>query len=114
MPGPSDSSGNLFSHLPDDLPEELTETLSESGSVRIERIISRGHRSPDDFWYDQAEDEWVILLQGRATLRFEEDNRSMQLLPGDWVNIPAHQRHRVDDTSADETSIWLAVFSPAG
>jgi cupin 2 domain-containing protein len=28
--------------------------------------------------------------------------------PGDFVNIPAHRRHRVECTSTAEPTVWLA------
>ena len=101
---------NLFQPLPDGLPEELTEVLAESRSVRIERIISAGHASPEGFWYDQDEHEWVVVLKGAAKLRFEADEKPRELGPGDFVQIPAHRRHRVEWTTAEQTTVWLAVF----
>ena len=102
---------NLFDRIPDDLPAEWMETLAESGSVRIERIVSRGHASPPGEWYDQALSEWVLLLKGSAGLEFE-DGREAQLYPGDWLEIPAHQRHRVAWTDPGEDTVWLAVHYP--
>lgn len=99
---------NLFSDLPDDLPEELIEVLVESENVRIERIISTGHASPDGFWYDQDQHEWVVLVKGAARLRFEDS--TVELKPGDHLNIPAHWKHRVEWTTPDEPTVWLAVF----
>lgn len=99
---------NLLSNLPQNLPEELTTVLQEAHGVRIERIISTGHKSPSDFWYDQPEHEWVLVLKGAARLQFED--RAVELLPGDSINIPAHQKHRVEWTSPDEPTVWLAVF----
>lgn len=100
---------NLLS-LPHFLPkEELIETIHAGKNVRIERIISVGQTSPEGFWYDQDEDEWLILLQGAATLRFESE--VVQLLTGNPCFIPAHCRHRVDYTSANPPCIWLCVFS---
>lgn len=98
---------NLFGDLPAELPEELIETLASSESVRIERIVSRGHASQSDFWYDQPQAEWVVLLQGAARLQF--DNEFIELRPGDWIQIPAHRRHRVEWTAADKATVWLAV-----
>ena len=103
---------NLLSNLPQNLPEELTTVLQEGHGVRIERIISTGHKSPPDFCYDQPENEWVLLLQGAARLRFED--RVVEMMPGDSINIPAHQKHRVEWTSPDEPTVWLAVFYGAG
>lgn len=98
---------NLFAELPGRLPEELFETLLTGNKVRIERIISHGHASPDGFWYDQDQHEWVVVLKGAATVKFED--RSLELRPGDFVNISAHQKHRVEWTTPDEPTIWLAV-----
>ena len=83
---------NLFRDMAADLPDEIYETLLTTSHVRIERIVSQGHASPPDFWYDQEQNEWVLLVQGSARLRFEDTLVEMQ--PGDFVNIPAHQRHR--------------------
>lgn len=102
---------NLF-QLPVQLPQhaELHETLlrQEGHGLLIERIVSTGQVSPPGFWYDQAQNEWVLLLQGRAVLEWD-DGRSMALQQGDWLYIPAHTRHRVAWTSGDPPCIWLAV-----
>lgn len=99
---------NLFEEIPENLSVELTEILTESSLVRIERIVSDGHASPDDFWYDQEQNEWVLLVSGSAVLEFEE--RRVKLQPGDHILIPAHQKHRVASTSTSEKTIWLAIF----
>ena len=106
---------NIFANIPADLPEELTEVLcerSKSGkksNVRIERIVSRGHRSPEGFWYDSDKNEWVLLLKGSAAIEFEDTPVPLELLPGDYLNIPAHTKHRVERTAEDEDSVWLAI-----
>jgi len=101
---------NIFSGLPKSpLVEEILEKLVDSKSVRIERIISEGHSSPKGLWYDQDKDEWVVLLTGSAGLLFEGSDEVIVLLPGDWINIPAHVKHRVDWTDPTEKTIWLAV-----
>lgn len=100
---------NLFANLPTTLPEELIEVLAENHHVRIERIVSTGHRSPESFWYDQDEHEWVVVLKGEAKLLFE-DGESVEMTPGDHVLIPAHRKHRVEWTTPDEPTVWLAVF----
>ena len=99
--------GNLFANLPNGLPEELVETLAEVPHVRVERIVSHGHVSAEGFWYDQNQHEWVCVLKGAAKLRFE--NYSIDMRPGDFVNIPAHKKHRVEWTTPDEATVWLAV-----
>jgi cupin 2 domain-containing protein len=88
--------------------EEKVEALIPDKGVLIERIISCGHASPAGFWYDQERDEWVALLQGQAEVSFV-DGRREKLSSGDWLFIPAHQRHRVEATSTDPPCIWLAV-----
>jgi cupin 2 domain-containing protein len=100
---------NLFADIPSRVPEELIEVLQATGAVRIERIVSMGHRSPDGFWYDQETDEWVLLLRGAARLEFEGADQRIELKPGDFLAIPAHQRHRMEWTSPDEPTVWLAV-----
>jgi cupin 2 domain-containing protein len=99
---------NLFAEIPTTLPDELVQVLLTAGSVRIERIVSLGHASPPGFWYDQDQAEWVIVLQGLAKLRFE-DEEPIEMKPGAFLNIPPHRRHRVDWTTPDEPTIWLAV-----
>jgi cupin 2 domain-containing protein len=100
---------NLLSDIPNDLPDEFLETLLDADKVRIERIVSQGHASPDGFWYDQERHEWVVVLTGGARLRFEDDDNPLEMKPGDYVNIPAHKRHRVEWTTPDEPTVWLAV-----
>ena len=102
--------GNIYSDIADCVPGEIFETLAESGKIRVERIISDSHGSPGSFWYDQDENEWVLLLKGSAALRFEEEEGLVLLEPGDWVDIPAHVRHRVEWTDPKQKTVWLAVF----
>jgi cupin 2 domain-containing protein len=97
---------NLLEALPLPANREHIRCLLESGNVRIEHIISHGQPSPEGFWYDQPNDEWVLLLKGSATLLLAPEER-VELKSGDSLLIPAHLRHRVDRTSQD--AIWLAV-----
>ena len=99
---------NLLSALPTTLPDELIETLVQAKHVRIERIVSEGHASPPDFWYDQKESEFVLLVQGAARLRFEDE--VIEMKSGDFINFSAHKKHRVESTTPDENTVWLAVF----
>lgn len=99
---------NLFDPVPES-PDEWTEGLVRTDAVRIERIVSRGQASPPGFWYDQSEHEWVGLLAGRAVLAFAE-GETVTMEPGDWIEIPAHRRHRVESTDADRETVWLVVF----
>ena len=99
---------NIYEAIPAVLPEELMERLVDSEHVRVERIVSRGHSSPATGWYDQQEHEWVIVLQGEAVLSFE-GQAPVRLGKGDYINIPAHRRHRVEWTDPEGDTIWLAV-----
>ncbi len=89
--------------------EEIFETILQKSGCRIERILSRGHSSPEGFWYDQDETEWVMLVQGQAGLRFERHDDVVILNPGDYLQIERHTRHRVEWTDPDGDTIWLAV-----
>jgi len=99
---------NLLANLPASLPAEVTDTLVRSTNLRIERITSTGHTTPEGYWYDQPEHEFVVLLTGAARLQFEDE--TVSLAAGDWLRIPAHRKHRVAWTSPAECSVWLAVF----
>lgn len=101
---------NLYQAIPAHLPEEVMETLAQSSAVKIKRIISHGHCSPPNFWYDQDQHEWVVLLKGKASIRFYEEQQVVHLEAGDYLTIPAHVRHRVESTSTEEPCVWLAVF----
>jgi cupin 2 domain-containing protein len=99
---------NIFADLPQRSYAESFLSLFQSGSTKIERIVSRSHSSPPDFWYDQPQDEWVIVLLGAAILEFE-GGASVELKAGDYLTLPRHVRHRVARTSVE--TIWLAVHS---
>jgi cupin 2 domain-containing protein len=101
---------NLFDSIPAEQQNELFTILAESGNTKIERIVSHGHTSPDGFWYDQDQSEWVCVLSGEALLRFKNEAEAIHLKLGDNVLIPPHVKHRVEWTSPDEPTIWLAVF----
>ncbi|MBE0488811.1 MAG: cupin domain-containing protein [Halomonas sp.] len=100
--------GNLFEGIPDRLPEERFEELISGKAVTVERIVSRGHTSPESGWYDQPRHEWVLVLKGRGVVAFEQ-GEEVTLGPGDHLLIPAHRRHRVAWTDPDEATVWLAV-----
>jgi cupin 2 domain-containing protein len=100
---------NLFDDLPARTGQETLADLLKRPGVRIERIVSTGQSSPAGFWYDQAHGEWVAVLAGEARLRFEDERAARTLRPGDFVDIAAHRRHRVDWTHPTEPTVWLAV-----
>ena len=99
---------NLFKEIPESS-QELFQTLWQNAQFRIERIVSRGHCSPEGFWYDQAWDEWVLLLKGSAGLSIEGQAEVVALTPGDCLLLPSGVKHRVAWTDKNETTIWLAV-----
>jgi len=100
---------NLFGGIPSSRPDELVETLLETGAFRLERIVSIGHATPPGEWYDQERDEWVIVLSGRAGLRFADRDDVVEMRPGDHLVIPAHLRHRVEWTEPGQPTVWLAL-----
>lgn len=102
-------SHNLFCSIPASLPEEVFDTLIQARAARLERIVSNGQASPEGFWYEQPEHEWVLLLSGTAGLKFEGEDDVLVMRPGDYVNIPAGTRHRVEWTTRREPTVWLAL-----
>ncbi len=100
---------NIFADLPQRLPDEQFSTLLQAANTRIERIISHGHASPEGFWCDQEQHEWVMVLKGSARVFFEGEEQPIKMEPGDFVNIPAHKKHRIEWTTPDEPTLWLAV-----
>lgn len=97
---------NIFENIPQTPTEELFTTLLTSQNIKIERIVSQGEVSSE--WYDQEQNEWLVLLQGFAVLEFED--KSVELKNGDTLNIPAHVKHKVSFTSTTPQCIWLVVF----
>ncbi len=101
---------NIFSDIPKQIPAELFQTLlSKEGQIKIERIISKGQSTPINEWYDQIQDEWIILLKGKAKLQLENDLSLISLNAGDYYFIPAHTKHRVQWTTPNMETIWLAI-----
>lgn len=100
---------NIFDAIPSNISDEISEILVATENVEIERIISKGHSSPETGWYDQDRNEWVIVLQGEAVLTLEGDS-SVDLTTGSFINIPAHQRHKVKWTNPDTETIWLVIY----
>lgn len=101
-------SKNIFQNIPKPLEDEFFEELISKNGVKIERIVSFGHMTKESEWYDQSRDEWVILLCGEAVISFLNEG-DVRLKAGDYINIPAHKKHRVSWTKEDEKSVWLAV-----
>jgi cupin 2 domain-containing protein len=105
--------GNIFADLPNPSTEEIFQILQQQEGLKIERIISTGQATPAGEWYDQPQHEWILLLSGSAGLRFDTETTTQTLHPGDFVNIPAHQRHRVEWTDPNQVTIWLAIHYSA-
>jgi len=101
---------NLLTSEPSARDGEVTRTLVTGKGVRVERIVSHGQASPEGFWYEQAETEWVTLLAGRARIRIADQAGEFTLGPGDTLLLPARCRHRVEWTDPDQPTVWLALF----
>lgn len=100
---------NIFADLPSDLKEEVFDELLQAENIRIERIVSQGHTSPETGWYDQEDNEWVLVLEGAGTILFAEGEQQVTLRKGDYLHIAAHARHKVIWTEPEELTVWLAV-----
>jgi len=99
---------NLFESIPQNLEQEVFEILAENEKVKIERIISKGHTSPDTGWYEQEQNEWIIVLRGEAIISFD-GGEEKTLKVGDYLNIVAFTKHKVKWTDPNIETIWLAV-----
>mgnify|MGYP001818621959 FL=1 len=107
-------SGALAAGLPPGpLAEELFDSFVQTPRLRVERIASTGQTTPEGVWYDQAHDEFVLLVAGAAHVRIDGESRDRELAPGDWLLLPAHCCHRVTWTQAAPLTIWLAVHFDA-
>lgn len=103
---------NLLRELPPPGPDEDFKTLQQRGRLKLERIVSRGHTTPEGEWYDQEQDEWVLVLAGGARLLIEDEGEKV-LGPGDALLLPAHCRHRVTWTDPAQPTVWLALHLEA-
>jgi cupin 2 domain-containing protein len=102
--------GSLFKDIPPELPEEIFDTICATDSVKIERIVSRQHASPEGFWYDQDRNEFVLVVKGSAGLKLEGEDDLVVLKTGDYMNIGSHVKHRIEWTDASCDTIWLSVY----
>lgn len=99
---------NFFEIFGGEVKEEFFEEILAGKDFKMERIISEGHSSPENFWYDQDKDEFVMLVSGSAVLEFE-NNELIEMKPGDYLIIPAHKKHRVAKTDSNQKTFWLAL-----
>ena len=111
-PPPASEQRNLLASNPPPVGTEQIEVLLQKGQLKLERIHSCAASTPEGQWYDQAQGEWVCLLQGSAKLRFEDEPQPRQLHAGDWLWIAPHRRHRVEATDGGRGCLWLALFLP--
>lgn len=100
---------NLYDAIPEKIDYEIFSDIFHGENIRIERIISEGHTSPDSGWYDQSENEWVVVLEGEARLSFQNKS-DVHLVAGSHINIPAYTRHKVVWTAPNTKTVWLAVY----
>lgn len=99
---------NIFANIATKIDKESFEDILSTEGIKIERIISKGHTTPKDKWYDQNTNEWVIVLKGKAVLSFQNSD-DVELEKGDYINIPAHTKHKVAWTTPEGETIWLAI-----
>lgn len=109
------NSGNMLADLPADRAAEIFEPILTRPGVRMERIVSFGQATPPGEWYDQGDDEWVMLLSGSAGVLIEGEPSVRSLRPGDYLMLPARCRHRVEWTEQNRDTVWLAIhLDPPG
>ena len=104
-----DVKGNVFENIPESFPQEIFETIHETPALLIERILSAGQATPAGEWLVQERNEWVLLLRGKAGVKFEDTDDIIELNPGDHLFISAFRKHRVEWTAGQEATVWLAV-----
>ena len=107
---PMNEIRNIFKNIPDHIPEEIFQEILKTKTLKAERIVSKGHSSEISSWYDQEDNEWVLLLRGSAGLLFKGDEKVVVLRPGDYINIPSHIKHRVEWTDPNMETVWLAIY----
>jgi cupin 2 domain-containing protein len=105
------STDNILSGIPEALPQELEQLLLENEHLSIRRILSKGHSAPAQGWYEQQDNEWVLVLKGEGIIEFT-DHSERHMQEGDYCYIPALKKHRVKWTPEQEVTIWLAIHFP--
>lgn len=101
---------NILDNISATFEKEVFENLLITKHLKLERILSKGHVTPQGEWYDQDQNEWVLLLKGAASIKIAKQQELVHLKAGDYLLIPAHQKHRVEWTSSEEVTVWLALF----
>ncbi len=103
------TAGSLLADVPHRLEAERFDPLLTAAHVRIERIVSTGQTTPPGEWFDQAWDEWVVVITGAAEILLEDEDVPRSLGPGDYLFLPAHVRHQVIWTMSEQPTVWLAI-----
>lgn len=94
---------------------ERFDTLCQQAGMTLQRVVSpAGYRGSEAEWYDQDQEEFVLVLQGRGALQLDgqladDQPREIVLNPGDFLHLPAHQRHRVAWTDPLHPTVWLTL-----
>ena len=107
---PTICSDNLFGSPLPALGEESERVLQSGESWCLKLIVSNQFKSPDGFWYDQDEDEWLLLLKGSARLRLENPEQIIDLSAGDHLYLPSRRRHRIERTDPQPGTVWIALY----
>ena len=93
---------NIFDYITPSKNETFT-TLLEHKNIKINRIVSAEHI--EQIEYKQEEDEWLVLMEGEATLSL--NGKEHTLYKGDTLFIPAKTPHTVLETQ--KGTVWLTV-----
>lgn len=101
---------NLLAHPVPAAGAEAVLDLQRGEGWRLQLIHSCDHSSPDGFWYDQDEHEWLLVLRGSARLRLREPEEECDLSVGDVLVLSPHRPHRVDRTDPSPGTLWLTLF----
>ena len=99
---------NLYKYDYKDLTSEIVDVVYEDSLIRVERIVSMGHTTPDEFIYDQCENEFVSVIDGEAELLLFDSDERIYLKKGDTYMIRSGVKHKVTYTSSP--CIWLCIF----
>lgn len=86
--------------------KEYVNGLLSLEGARVEIITSFSAPSKKDFWYDQSEHEFVMVISGKAVLNIEGE--TVKLKKGDYLTLPPNKKHRVEKTSLK--CVWLCIF----
>jgi cupin 2 domain-containing protein len=96
-------TGNLFLDAAAPRAGERFDILLRQRNLVVERIVSSAAIDAQE--YVQAQDEWVLLVQGEAVLRVAGEIVSLKA--GDYVFLPAGVQHTVERAASG--ALWLAV-----